>query len=58
MTRAFAAAGGGMLVLGARSFVKPGLVGTPLEEVLPLEFSDRGRRRASRIVAHGITGSR
>jgi uncharacterized membrane protein len=43
MTRAFVGQrGGGMLVLGARSFVKPGLVGTPLEEVLPLELSDRG----------------
>jgi uncharacterized membrane protein len=43
MTRAFVGRrGGGMLVLGARSFVKPGLVGTPLEEVLPLELSDRG----------------
>lgn len=43
MTRAFVGQrGGGMLVLGARSFVKPGLAGTPLEEVLPLELSDRG----------------
>jgi uncharacterized membrane protein len=43
MTRAFVGQrGGGLLVLGARSFVKPGLAGTPLEEVLPLELSDRG----------------
>ena len=43
MTRAFVGQrGGGLLVLGARSFVKPGLVGTALEEVLPLQLSDRG----------------
>jgi uncharacterized membrane protein len=43
MTRAFVGQrGGGLLVLGARSFVKPGLVGTPLEEVLPLQLSSRG----------------
>jgi uncharacterized membrane protein len=43
MTRAFVGQrGGGLLVLGARSFVKPGLLGTPLEEVLPLQLSDRG----------------
>jgi hypothetical protein len=28
-------------VLGGRSFVKPGFVSTPLEEVLPLELSER-----------------
>jgi uncharacterized membrane protein len=33
--------GGGLLVLGGRSFVKPGFVSTPLEEVLPLELSER-----------------
>ncbi len=43
MTRAFVGErGGGLLVLGARSFVKPGLADTPLEEVLPLQLSDRG----------------
>jgi uncharacterized membrane protein len=43
MTRAFVGRrGGGLLVLGARSFVKPGLAGTALEEVLPLDLSDRG----------------
>ena len=42
-TRAFVAQrGGGLLVLGARSFGKPGLIDTPLEEVLPLQLSDRG----------------
>jgi uncharacterized membrane protein len=33
--------GGGLLVLGARSFDRAGLVGTPLEEVLPVDFTDR-----------------
>ncbi len=31
--------GGGLLVLGARSFDRSGLVGTPLEEVLPIDFA-------------------
>jgi hypothetical protein len=34
--------GGGVLVLGARSFDRQGLLGTALEEVLPLGLSDRG----------------
>jgi uncharacterized membrane protein len=43
MTRAFVGRrGGGVLVMGARSFAKPGLAGTALEELLPLELSDRG----------------
>ena len=43
LTRAFVGQrGGGLLVLGARTFVKPGLLDTPLEEVLPLQLSDRG----------------
>ncbi len=33
--------GGGLLVLGGRSFAKRGLSGTPLEEVLPVELNDR-----------------
>src|SRR5436189_2212441 len=33
--------GGGLLVLGGRSFAQRGLIGTPLEEVLPLELNDR-----------------
>jgi uncharacterized membrane protein len=42
-TRAFVAQrGGGLLVLGARSFMRQGLIATPLEEVLPLQLSDRG----------------
>jgi hypothetical protein len=41
--------GGGLLVLGGRSFAQKGLSGTPLEEVLPVELSDRrgGLARAS-----------
>ena len=34
--------GGGLLVLGARSFMKQGLTSTPLEAVLPLDLSGRG----------------
>jgi uncharacterized membrane protein len=42
-TRAFVGRrGGGLLVLGARSFARQGLANTPLEEVLPLQLSDRG----------------
>ena len=41
--------GGGLLVLGGRSFAQRGLSGTPLEEVLPVEVNDRrgGLVRAS-----------
>ncbi len=43
MMRAFVGRrGGGVLVMGARSFAKPGLAGTALEELLPLELSDQG----------------
>ena len=34
--------GGGVLVLGAKSFEAQGLVGTALEEVLPVDLHDRG----------------
>ncbi len=33
--------GGGLLVLGGRSFTQRGLAGTALEEVLPVELNDR-----------------
>jgi uncharacterized membrane protein len=33
--------GGGLLVLGARSFDQHGLIGTALEDVMPVELSDR-----------------
>lgn len=40
LTRAFVGQrGGGLLVLGARSFIKPGLSETPLEEALPLQLT-------------------
>lgn len=35
--------GGGLLVLGARSFLRQGLVDSPLEDVLPLDPADRSR---------------
>jgi uncharacterized membrane protein len=42
LTRAFVGErGGGLLVLGARGFERQGLRGTPLEDVLPLDLSDR-----------------
>lgn len=42
LTAAFVAErGGGLLVLGARSFDRQGLSGTALEEVLPIDLSDR-----------------
>jgi uncharacterized membrane protein len=41
-TRAFVMRrGGGVLVLGARSFLQQGLVDTPLDEVLPLDLHER-----------------
>ena len=43
LTRSFVGErGGGLLVLGARSFARQGLGGTPIEDVLPLDFTDRG----------------
>jgi uncharacterized membrane protein len=35
--------GGGLLVLGAHSFLRRGLMDTPLEELLPLDLGERGR---------------
>jgi hypothetical protein len=34
--------GGGLLVLGGHSFGRRGLLGTPVEDVLPMSLSDRG----------------
>ena len=43
LTRAFVAErGGGLLVLGARAFQRQGLANTPLEDALPLAFTERG----------------
>jgi uncharacterized membrane protein len=42
LTRAFVAErGGGLLVLGARAFQRQGMRDTPLEDVLPLDSTDR-----------------
>lgn len=42
LTSAFVAErGGGLLVLGARSFDRQGLAGTALEQVLPIDLTDR-----------------
>ncbi len=54
-TRAFVAQrGGGLLVLGARSFAQQGLVNTPLEEVLPLQLSDRGDAVLPAVASRGM----
>ena len=46
--------GGGLLVLGGRSFAQGGLSGTPLEDALPVELDDRrGLARASNVEAPG-----
>jgi hypothetical protein len=34
--------GGGLLMLGAKSFVQQGFAGTPLEDLVPLRLTDRG----------------
>jgi uncharacterized membrane protein len=54
--------GGGLLVFGGRSFTQRGLMGTPIEEVLPVELNDRrgGLARAALDVdgapkQHGVT---
>ena len=44
--------GGGLLVLGARSFDRQGLSGTPLEEVLPVDLTDR--RQAVALASNGL----
>jgi uncharacterized membrane protein len=52
--------GGGLLVLGARSFAHGGLAGTPLEEVLPVTLSTRDAVvvRAASSAAHRAGGER
>ncbi len=51
--------GGGLLVLGAKSFVQQGFAGTPLEGVLPLRLTDRGggvvRVSARQDTRYGVT---
>ena len=46
--------GGGLLVLGARSFMKQGLISTPLEDVLPLDLSGRGNGVVPAAEARGM----
>ena len=45
--------GGGLLVLGGRSFAQRGLSGTPLEEVLPVELNDRRGGARARVALDG-----
>ena len=53
-TRDFVAKrGGGLLVLGAQSFLRRGLFDTPIEEVLPLELNDR---LGGVVTAGGVRG--
>ncbi len=53
LTQAFVAErGGGLLVIGARSFERQGLSGTPLEEVLPIDLTDR--RSAVALVSNAL----
>ena len=46
--------GGGLLVLGAHSFLRRGLIDTALEEVLPLELAGRGRGVVPAVGARGM----
>ncbi len=46
--------GGGLVVLGGRSFAQRGLLGTPLDEALPVELNDRrGGTVAASLDAEG-----
>jgi uncharacterized membrane protein len=45
--------GGGLLVLGARSFERQGLTGTPLAEVLPVDLTDRRGASMARVPEGG-----
>ncbi len=58
-TAAFVAArGGGLLVLGGRSLEREGLAGTPLDEVLPVDMSDRhGTPARVSLAAAAATGA-
>jgi uncharacterized membrane protein len=52
-TAAFVAArGGGLLVFGGRTFEQQGLAGTPIDEVLPVDMSDR-RALVARVANTG-----
>ncbi|MEQ1869581.1 MAG: glutamine amidotransferase [Vicinamibacterales bacterium] len=50
--------GGGLLLMGGRSFERRGLTGTPLEDVLPVELTDRRGGRMGGSADEGETGGR
>ena len=57
LTRAFVAErGGGLLVLGARAFQRQALRDTPLEDVLPLDSTDRAGTGAGVVQAAASAG--
>ena len=47
--------GGGLLVLGARSFERQGLAGTPLADVLPVDLTDRRGPPGDLSLTGGLT---
>jgi uncharacterized membrane protein len=49
--------GGGLLVLGAHSFLRRGLMDTPLEELLPLDLGERGRGVVQAAAANAPLGA-
>ena len=54
LTRAFVGErGGGLLVLGARGFQRQGFRDTPIEDVLPLELTDRAGTAADSAASPG-----
>src|SRR5262249_57448174 len=54
LTRAFVnERGGGLLVLGARGFQRQGFRDTPIEDVLPLELTDRAGTAADAAASPG-----
>ena len=55
LTRDFVARrGGGLLVMGARALGREGLLETSMDEVLPLQFSDRGDMALPASVTRGL----
>jgi uncharacterized membrane protein len=55
MTRDFVARrGGGLLVMGAQSFLSRGLVGTPVEDALPVELNRRADVAAPAAASRGV----
>jgi uncharacterized membrane protein len=49
--------GGGLLVMGGRSFAGRGLLGTPLEDVLPVELNDRRGGLTSDEIGSAVAGA-